>query len=531
MTHAHWKKGLLAVACFDVDGFKGINDRYGHTTGDGLLTALAFRMKRALREGDTLARLGGDEFAAVILDLEDNHACLATLNRLLAAAGEEAQIGEVMLRVSTSAGVTFYPQNEDVDADVLVRQAGQAMYQAKLAGRNCFRMFDPSQDQIVRGRHENIEHIRQALAARQFVLYYQPKVNMRTGKVVGAEALIRWQHPERGLLPPGMFLPVIEEHPLAIELGEWVIDTALSQIECWSAAGLEMAVSVNVGALQLQQPDFVDRLSAILALHPGVKASSLELEVLETSALQDVVQTSQVLNACHNIGVSFALDDFGTGYSSLTYLKRLPASILKIDQSFVSDMLDDPENLNILEGILGLAAAFHRQVIAEGVETVEHGTMLLRLGCELAQGYGIARPMPAGDLPGWVSAWRPDSRWAEAPLVHSGNRALLSACVEHRAWLAAFESFLQGKRHSPPVLDPHRCRLGVWLDAEKEAGHGESPGYQTFASSHRLFHELASSIVAAQAQGNSSEGIARIGELHGKCDNLMAKLELMQQSC
>jgi EAL domain-containing protein (putative c-di-GMP-specific phosphodiesterase class I) len=310
-----------------------------------------------------------------------------------------------------------------------------------------------------------------------------------------------------------------------------VIDTALSQIECWSAAGLEMAVSVNVGALQLQQPDFVDRLSAILALHPGVKASSLELEVLETSALQDVVQTSQVLNACHNIGVSFALDDFGTGYSSLTYLKRLPASILKIDQSFVSDMLDDPENLNILEGILGLAAAFHRQVIAEGVETVEHGTMLLRLGCELAQGYGIARPMPAGDLPGWVSAWRPDSRWAEAPLVHSGNRALLSACVEHRAWLAAFESFLQGKRHSPPVLDPHRCRLGVWLDAEKEAGHGESPGYQTFASSHRLFHELASSIVAAQAQGNSSEGIARIGELHGKCDNLMAKLELMQQSC
>ena len=151
MAHAHRKKGLLAVAYFDLDGFKAINDRYGHATGDGLLTALAFRMKRALREGDTLARLGGDEFAAVILDLEDNSACLATLNRLLAAAGEEAQIGEVMLRVSASAGVTFYPQDEDVDADVLLRQAGQAMYQAKLAGGNCFRMFDPSQDLIVRG--------------------------------------------------------------------------------------------------------------------------------------------------------------------------------------------------------------------------------------------------------------------------------------------------------------------------------------------------------------------------------------------
>jgi diguanylate cyclase (GGDEF)-like protein/PAS domain S-box-containing protein len=522
---------LLAVAYLDLDGFKSINDRHGHDAGDRLLTSLAFNMKCALRKGDTLSRLGGDEFVAVMLDLDDAESSAPVLNRLLEAASELVQVGDLSLSVTASVGVTFYPQEFDLDADSLLRQADQAMYQAKLAGGHRYHIFDPEHDHIVRGRHENLERVRQAMAAHEFALYYQPKVNMRTGKVVGAEALIRWQHPERGLLPPGMFLPVIEEHPLAIELGEWVIDTALSQIECWSAAGLEMAVSVNVGALQLQQPDFVDRLSAILALHPGVKASSLELEVLETSALQDVVQTSQVLNACHNIGVSFALDDFGTGYSSLTYLKRLPASILKIDQSFVSDMLDDPENLNILEGILGLAAAFHRQVIAEGVETVEHGTMLLRLGCELAQGYGIARPMPAGDLPGWVSAWRPDSRWAEAPLVHSGNRALLSACVEHRAWLAAFESFLQGKRHSPPVLDPHRCRLGVWLDAEKEAGHGESPGYQTFASSHRLFHELASSIVAAQAQGNSSEGIARIGELHGKCDNLMAKLELMQQSC
>jgi diguanylate cyclase (GGDEF)-like protein len=516
---------LLAVACFDVDGFKAINDRYGHATGDGLLTALAFRMKRALREGDTLARLGGDEFAAVILDLEDNEACLATLNRLLAAAGEEAQIGEVMLRVSASAGVTFYPQNEDVDADVLLRQAGQAMYQAKLAGRNCFRMFDPSQDQIVRGRHENIEHIRQALAARQFVLFYQPKVNMRTGKVIGAEALIRWQHPERGLLPPGMFLPVIEDHPLAVELGEWVIETALAQMESWLAEGFELPVSVNVSAIELQVPDFADRLRAHLAAHPTVKPANLELEVVETSAVQDVMRTSQLLTACREIGVSIGLDDFGTGYSSLTYLKRLPANVLKIDQSFVRDMLEEPENLTILEGVLGLAAAFHRQVIAEGVETAEHGLMLLQMGCDLAQGFGVAASMPAREFRAWAAAWRPDPRWADVPVVRAENRPVLLATVEHRAWLGALEASLQGKRAVPPPLDASVCRVGMWLDDEKRSSRSTRSAVLAIESLHRQVHELAAEIVASQADGPNSEGLARLRQLHYLQDKCLKRLK------
>jgi len=358
---------LLAVAYLDLDGFKGINDRHGHGAGDRLLTSLAFNMKCALRRGDTLARLGGDEFVAVLLNLENAEGGVPVLNRLLEAAAEPVQVGELSLSLTASVGVAFYSEKDEVDADSLLRRADQAMYQAKLAGGNRFHIFDPDHDEIVRGRHENVEHIRQALAAREFVLYYQPKVNMRTGKVVGAEALLRWRHPQRGLLPPGMFLPVIEEHPLAIELGEWVIDSALAQMETWIDAGLEIPVSVNVGALQLQQADFVDRLRGLLAAHPRIKPFSLELEVLETSALQDVVQTSQVLNACREIGVLFALDDFGTGYSSLTYLKRLPASVLKIDQSFVSDMLEDPENLNILEGVLRADAS--KQLYAwDGVE-------------------------------------------------------------------------------------------------------------------------------------------------------------------
>jgi EAL domain-containing protein (putative c-di-GMP-specific phosphodiesterase class I) len=224
--------------------------------------------------------------------------------------------------------------------------------------------------------------------------------------VVGAEALIRWQHPERGLLPPAEFLPDIENHELSVHIGEWVIDTALAQMGAWSAAGLEIPVSVNVGALQLQQNGFIDKLMAILARHPSVASSHLELEILESSALKDIALVAQVLHACHAREVRIALDDFGTGYSSLTYLKHLPAETLKIDQSFVRDMVSDPEDMAIVNGVIGLARAFGRKAIAEGVETAEQSDMLLSLGCYLMQGYGIARPMPAALFPDWLRGWQ-----------------------------------------------------------------------------------------------------------------------------
>ena len=401
----------LAVAFLDLDGFKAINDAYGHEAGDYLLVELSKHMKQELREGDTLARIGGDEFVAVMIGLSNSTASVPLLNRLLNAASYPVQWEGQELKVSASLGVTFYPQTDDVDGEQLLRQADQAMYQAKLAGKNRFHVFDAAQDRNVRGHHESLERIRRALQNNEFELYYQPKVNMRSGKVIGAEALIRWRHPERGLLAPGLFLPVIENHALAIELGRWVIDAALQQLGQWKQIGLDLPVSVNVGADQLQQADFLEQLQNMLGQHPEVNPKRLELEVLETSALQDFEGVSQVIADCAAIGVEFALDDFGTGYSSLTYLKRLPVALLKIDQSFVRDMLDDADDLAILEGVIGLAKAFRREVIAEGVETVAHGTRLLELGCDLAQGYGIARPMPAAEFPAWVAAWKPDSAW------------------------------------------------------------------------------------------------------------------------
>ena len=415
MHHAQRHGQQLAVVFLDLDGFKAVNDNYGHKAGDQLLMTVAARMKETLRESDTIARLGGDEFVAVLTDLTNIDNSLPMLTRLLSAAAQPVQIADNMLQVSASLGATAYPQPEEMDADQLLRQADQAMYQAKLAGKNRYHIFDPIHDNSIRVRHESMERIREAIIKQEFTLYYQPKINMRSGDIIGVEALIRWNHPEKGLLLPAAFLPAIEDHPLAIELGEWVINFALNQISLWRTHDFEIPVSINVGARHIQQSNFVLRLHEILAAHPDLKPANLELEVLETGALEDIAKSSLLIAECQAIGINFALDDFGTGYSSLTYLKRLPINVIKIDQSFVRNMLNDSEDLAIIDAVIGLAHSFGRLVLAEGVETVEHGSVLLHHGCELGQGYGIAHPMPADQLITWMKTWRPDPAWINQP--------------------------------------------------------------------------------------------------------------------
>lgn len=396
----------IAILFIDLDGFKAVNDTHSHSVGDELLVQVSNRMKKVMRDEDTLARIGGDEFVAVLMNLEQTEDSLPVIRRLLNSVADPIHIKELELKVSASVGVAFYPQQENLDADQLLRQADQAMYQAKQAGKNRYQMFDVERDLALRSQNDNLARFRQALDQSELVLHYQPKVNMRTGQVVGCEALIRWQHPEQGLLPPASFLPAIENHPLSVDVGQWVLENALKQILAWREQGLEIPVSVNIDAIHLQRSDFVDTLRTLLAEHPAIRAGDLELEILETTALEDVEHVSAIIEECSRLGVGFALDDFGTGYSSLTYLKRLPAQLLKIDRSFVRDMLVDPDDLAILKGVIQLAGAFRREVIAEGVETEAHFRELLALGCDLGQGYAIARPMPAEEMPAWHEQWQ-----------------------------------------------------------------------------------------------------------------------------
>jgi diguanylate cyclase (GGDEF)-like protein/PAS domain S-box-containing protein len=516
----------LAVVYLDLDGFKVINDTYGHAVGDQLLITLADRMKHGLREGDTLARIGGDEFVAVLCDLTDRSNSEQSIVRLLGAAANPLNIDGYTVQVTASLGVTFYPQCDEVDADLLLRQADQAMYQAKVAGKNRFHVFDPEQDRSVRGQHENLESIRHALTHGEFVLHYQPKVNMRTGVVIGAEALIRWQNPERGLLYPAEFLQFVEGTPLAIGLGEWVIDAALTQMEIWRQAGLSVPVAVNIGGHQLQQSDFVERLRAILARHLTVAPGALQLEILETSALEDINQVSVVINKCREFGVHFALDDFGTGYSSLTYLKRLPVSLLKIDQSFVRDMLHEPDDLSILQGVLGMAQAFGREVIAEGVETVEHGAMLLRLGCELAQGYGIAKPMPGSEMLAWSNAWRPYPSWLNLKSVNTNDLPLIFAGVEHRASASTLERNIQEGRRDLSAPAHNQCRFGAWMETFGHERYSASPAFQAVDQLHKAMHALGREICAVQSDGKTQEALDGVRKLHALRLGMLEQLDL-----
>ncbi|MBI5890330.1 MAG: EAL domain-containing protein [Nitrosomonadales bacterium] len=404
LAHTKREGSILAVCYLDLDGFKLVNDTMGHEAGDRVLIEVTRRIKEAIRGDDTVARLGGDEFAVLLLGLNAAEECSASLNRLLEAISQPIEIKGRLFEVSASIGVALFP-TDDQDADTLLRHADQAMYSAKQSGKSRYYLYDAENDQRARSHHEFLRRLALALANNEFELFYQPKVDMRTLQLVGAEALIRWRHPERGLLAPAEFLHAVEGTALEIELGDWVVATAFEQLEAWHQTGLSMELSINISARHLQASDFAWKLKRKVLRHPNLPKGCLQVEVLETAALEDIPRVSETIERCRKIGIGFALDDFGTGYSSLSYLGRLPVDTLKIDQSFIRDMLEDKGDLAIVQGVIALAKAFDRKIVAEGVETEELFRALVDMGCECGQGYGIARPMPASELPAWLEKW------------------------------------------------------------------------------------------------------------------------------
>lgn len=396
----------MAVVCLDLDGFKAVNDNYGHESGDSLLIQTAQRLNACVRTGDTVARLGGDEFVLLLCGLNSREDCERSLKRVLNELMIPYSLGEGQQgNISGSIGYTLYP-DDDADPDTLLRHADHAMYAAKQAGKNRYHPFDLRQDNRANANRGALARIEKALDKGEFRLYIQPKVYLDSGKIAGGEALIRWIHPIRGLIPPSEFLPLIEEQDLALGVGEWVIEEGLRLLEGWSAQGLDFPLSVNIAARQLREPDFSQRLAGLLKRFPKVPPQRLEIEIVESTALDDMYKISTLIAECQALGVHFSLDDFGTGYSSLTYLKRLAVNTLKIDQSFVCNMLEDESDLAIVRGVIGLAQAFGSHTVAEGVETWQHAARLKEIGCEIAQGYAIARPMPAEELSQWIAEFR-----------------------------------------------------------------------------------------------------------------------------
>ena len=406
---------LLCLCCLDLDQFKSINERLGSDGGDQLLRQVAVRLQAALRSGrewsDEVARLGGDEFGLLLRCRRVEEAQLA-VERVLNVLRAPYQLDghRQTPELSASLGATVFPQDHS-DGETLQRHAAHALYRVKRSGRNGYQFFDTEKRLRSDARVLALGRMQQALDGNELQLYYQPKVDMRAGTVLGVEALLRWQHPERGLLGPAHFLPVVEQTGLAVQVGDWVIEQALKQSSQWLAGGLNLRVSVNVAARHLQADDFAQRLKELLARHREPLAEHLVLEVLESTALADIDATQALIRRCRAFGVRFALDDFGTGYSNLTYLKHLPVDTLKIDRSFVQNMLIDDQDKALVEGVIGLARTFGCSVVAEGVETASHARALLALGCDHGQGNGIALPMPAEQVADWVA------RFEQSPVL------------------------------------------------------------------------------------------------------------------
>ncbi|WP_445376553.1 putative bifunctional diguanylate cyclase/phosphodiesterase [Niveispirillum fermenti] len=404
VLHARRTGQEVVVAYLDLDGFKEINDSHGHAVGDEALNTVSRRIQGTMRATDTLARIGGDEFVLVLGGIDDQESYTAILDRVLETCRRPIMLGSASLQVSASIGVTVYPTNSS-DVDQLLRHADQAMYDVKQSGRNRIHFFDVGRQHRNRHLHARLNSIERAFGNGEFVLYYQPRICLRDGSVAGAEALIRWQDPQRGLVGPGDFLPLIQDHPLIERLGAWVIDSALDQVAAWSRQGMPTPVSINVAPRHFLAGGFLDDLLSRLRAHPLVTPEMIELELVETSALEDTARVAAAMERSQQAGLRFAIDDFGTGYSSLTYLKTLPAEILKIDRSFVQGMMENERDEKLVRAIVGMADAFDRMVVAEGVECVEQGVALAAMGCWHIQGFAIARPMPPARFERWSAAW------------------------------------------------------------------------------------------------------------------------------
>jgi diguanylate cyclase (GGDEF)-like protein/PAS domain S-box-containing protein len=525
IAHCHRTHFLLAIALLDLDDFKPVNDSYGHTVGDHLLIEVAKRIKSLLREEDTVSRLGGDEFVLLLGEITSISAGKQLFERIHQSLSQPYIIDGDTITISASSGITFYPIDTG-DIDTLIRHADQAMYQAKLAGKNQFHLFSVEDDQQLIHRQTQLHEIELALTNTEFQLFYQPKVNMKTGEVFGVEALIRWFHPIKGLIPPLDFLPIIDSTDLEIHVGDWVINEAVAQLDSWQKQGLKLELSINISSHHFLSDNFFSQLNGALTKYPNVEPRLLQLEILESSTLGDLNAISKIIKLCQgNLGINIALDDFGTGYSSLTHLRNLPVNTIKIDQTFIRDMLDDPSDYAIVDGVIGLSKAFGREVIAEGVESIEHGLMLLLIGCEQAQGYGIAKPMTASNVSKWITNYTPNQDW-----INCGNETLSDKASKIKLFKLITnhwkDTFIKNIQSSPeeiqhwPIMDRQYCHCSQWLKRAKESQLFEQQWLKKITTAHDEIHTIANALFQTYQQGDITAAREGLDKLHATFEEM-----------
>ena len=400
-------KDRLGILFVDLDGFKPINDSFGHAAGDEILIGAAQRLLAQARSSDTVARVGGDEFLVLLEDAQDAAACMAVANRILKSLSQPFQLGNKELQITCSIGIVVFPDHGD--RDHLIANADAAMYVAKRNGGNSFAVFEPHMGSDASEQLELQSDLRNAIQRQQMSLHYQPKIDGERGSIIGVEALLRWTHPERGMIAPDIFIPLAERFGIIINLGNWVIEEACRQLAEWRGMGLQMRVAINLSVHQLRESGLAERITQTLQRH-NVQASQLLCEITESVAMEDTQATQRTFEELRDIGVYLSIDDFGTGYSSLNYLRQLPAQQLKIDRSFIRDLETEEDARAVVHAVVHLAHALGLRVVAEGVETAAQRDILLNMHCDELQGYFYAKPMPADRLLAWAKGDKHDDQ-------------------------------------------------------------------------------------------------------------------------
>lgn len=522
---------ILAVVMIDLDNFKHINDTYGHETGDMVLIEVAKQLKKATRDTDVVARLGGDEFVILLTELTGEEACNQTLERLRVSLSNPYLIEGLKLHLSASIGATLYPSDK-TDADGLLRHADEAMYLAKHGGKNRYNIYDITAAAKRSSLQQKLERIQAALDNQELCLYYQPQVNMHEGTIVGLEALIRWKSAEQETMTlPSEFMPLVENSELAIPIGCFVLQTAIAQLAEWHKLGLNWRIGINISPRHLEHPNFIHDIQDALKKHPEVNPEFIELEIVESAALEDIEKVIGIMQKIRAIGVHFALDDFGTGHASLTYLRSLPVRTLKIDQSFVRDMLEDSSDLIMVEGITSLAHTFDHEVLAEGVDNLKLGALLIQIGCRLAQGFAIAHPMPAIEVANWAKNWQPYLFWQQIGQRRwrRDDLPLLYAALAERIWVSQIQKMVDGDQSTTPELDPKRSQFGRWYYGLGTERYGVHPEFIAISPIHEEMHLRGQSIVKLVETNQLTEAQNEMHELYDLRDKLIAKMDVLSQ--
>jgi diguanylate cyclase (GGDEF)-like protein/PAS domain S-box-containing protein len=497
----------LIVAFMDLDEFKTINDIHGKVAADNLLDQVPHRVRSVLSETDSIVRYGGDEFVLIIGGIHNHAIASETIQRVLAAIAHPFIVNDVPMMITASVGYTLYPEDKG-SLDRLIRHADQCMYKAKLDGKSTVFAYDPDEEVQITERNQQLREIATAINEDQFVLYFQPKVTLSTGHIFGFEALIRWQHPQKGLLYPDKFIDQVYDTELEVSLGQWVIRQALNQLSQWQQAGYDYQLSINLTAYHLSTSDFFDWLKLQIKQFPKLDTRRFQIEILESNRLSDLSLISNVVEFCKSeFGITTALDDFGTGYSSLTHIRVLPVDVVKVDQSFVRRMLTEPEDCKIVEGVIALAQSFNIQVIAEGVESIAHGEVLLAMGCNQAQGYALAKPLPAKQLIEFLDAYQPFSQWcAQSGLLKNHKQARLSLFYFYlKYWMHQLQERLFAEpdiKTEWPITQLSDSHCGIWLEKARYHHYLDNATLDQISQFHQLIFQSGNDLLANYLAGD-----------------------------